>query len=165
VLVKNDTNITVGLIPCAVGGTSMDEWKPGSMLYNQAVGRAREAMKSGALAGILWHQGEADSAVGKVATYGKRFSTMIGQLRSDLAAPDAPVVLGELGRFREVSLGFNESLPKAVALVPNCALATAENLTDKGDKLHFDTKSLHLFGQRYAAAFLELEAKEKRLSK
>lgn len=161
VLVKKDTNITVGLIPCAMGGSSLDEWKPGSKLYTQAVERAREAMKSGELAGILWHQGEADSAPDKVATYGERFSAMIGQLRADLGASATPVVVGELGRFREANHAFNEALPKVVSRVPNCALATAENLTDKGDKLHFNTQSLHLFGQRYTAVFLALEAKKK----
>ena len=162
VLVKKDTNITVGLIPCAMGGSSLDEWKPGSKLYTQAVERAREAMKSGDLAGILWHQGEADCAPDKLASYGERFATMIGQLRKELSAPTVPVIVGELGRFREPSRPFNDALPTVVSRVPNCALATAENLTDKGDKLHFDTESLHLFGQRYAAVFLALEAKKKR---
>lgn len=161
VLVKKDTNITVGLIPCAMGGSSLDEWKPGSKLYTQAIERAREAVKSGALAGILWHQGEADSAPDKLASYGERFAAMISQLRKELSAPTVPVIVGELGRFREASRPFNDALPTVVSRVPNCALATAENLTDKGDKLHFNTQSLHLFGQRYAAVFLALEAKKK----
>src|SRR5580698_2372613 len=100
VLVRSDPKVVVGLIPCAVGGTSLDEWRPGGALYANAVLRAREAMKSGTLAGILWHQGEADIAHDKVATYGDRFESMIGHLRADLGAEKVPLVIGEIGHFR-----------------------------------------------------------------
>jgi hypothetical protein len=42
--------------------------------------------------------------------------------------------------------------------VPLCAEVTAEDLTDRGDHLHFNTPSLHIFGARYAAAYLKLKA-------
>jgi carbohydrate esterase-like sialic acid-specific acetylesterase len=158
VLVKSDPKISVGLIPCAVGGTSLDEWKAGGKLYKNAIERAREAMKKGALAGILWHQGEADSAHDKVATYADRFAAMIGQLRKDLGAENVPVIVGELGRFRPASAEFNAALPEVARRVPRCALVTSENLTDRGDHLHFDSSSLRVFGERYAAAFLKLNS-------
>ena len=156
VLVKSDPKIVVGLIPCAVGGTSLDEWKVGGKLYTDAVSRAREAMKKGTLAGILWHQGEADSSHAKVVTYADRFAAMIAQLRKDLQAENVPVVVGELGRFRPASTEFNAMLPEVARRVPHCALVTAEDLTDKGDHLHFDSKSLRVFGQRYAVAWMGL---------
>jgi hypothetical protein len=43
--------------------------------------------------------------------------------------------------------------------VPLCSYVTSENLKDRGDGLHFDTPSLHLLGQRYAAAYTALAAK------
>ena len=153
-----DPKAVIGLIPCAMGGTSLDEWKTGGVLYSNAVARAREAMKSGTLAGILWHQGEADCSHGKVITYGDRFATMIGQLRKDLQAENVPVVMGELGRFRAASREFNAALPDISKHVPLCAYVTAEDLKDKGDQTHFNTPSLRIFGQRYAAAFLKLKA-------
>lgn len=155
-LVAGNTNLTVGLIPCAVGGTSLDQWKAGGTLYSDAVARTWAAMQHGQLAGILWHQGEADSDHAKVATYSERFATMIRQLRQDLQAENVPVIMGELGRFRKASKEFNEALPEISKQVPNCAWVSAENLTDRGDKLHFDAKSQRVFGQRYAAAFLKL---------
>ena len=156
VLAKADSKLKIGLIPCAVGGTSLDEWKVGGKLYTDALERARDALKSGRLAGILWHQGEADSAHEKVQTYAARFAAMIAQLRQDLSAVDVPVIIGELGRFRAASTEFNTNLPEVARQVPRCAFATAEDLTDKGDKLHFDAASQRLFGQRYAAAFQKL---------
>jgi hypothetical protein len=110
-LVKSDPGIVVGLIPCAVGGTSLDQWKPGGELYVGAVARAREAMKRGKLAGILWHQGEADNTHDKVVTYADRFASMIARLRADLGAENVPLVIGELGRFRAENAEFNTIVP------------------------------------------------------
>lgn len=124
--------MTIGLIPCAMGGTSLDQWKPGGTLYTNAIARTRAAMKSGRLAGILWHQGEGDSSHEKVATYPKRFAAMIAQLRKDLGAENVPVIIGELGRFRDASKEFNDNLPAVASAVPGCALVTAEDLKDKG---------------------------------
>ena len=159
-LAKADPAITIGLIPCAFGGTSLDQWNPKGQLYKDALTRTREAMKKGKLAGILWHQGESDINVRKVnppAPYAVRFAAMIAQLRQDLDAPDVPVVVGELGRYRPTFEAFNATLPAMVQQVPNCALATSEDLTDRGDNLHFNSASLRIFGQRYAAAFLKLQ--------
>lgn len=159
VLAKENPTMNIGLIPCAVGGTGLDQWKPGGKLYSNAIERAHEAIKHGKLAGILWHQGEADSAPEKVATYAERFSAMVAQLRKDLNAQDVPLVLGELGRFRAASAAFNANLPAVVQGVPHAALVTSEDLKDRGDQLHFDAPSQRTLGARYAAAFLKLTAK------
>ena len=64
-------NGKIGLIPCAVGGSPLSTWKPGGYHestdthpYDDAIRRARIAMKSGQLKGVLWHQGESDSKAG-----------------------------------------------------------------------------------------------------
>ena len=79
-LTERDPNIEIGLVPAAVGGTSLDEWAPGGKLYTDAVMRAQAALKRGTLGGILWHQGEADSPPAKAATYARRFQHLIEQL-------------------------------------------------------------------------------------
>jgi hypothetical protein len=157
-LVAADPRIVVGLIPCAVGGTSLDQWKPGGALYGSAVSRTREAMRRGTLAGILWHQGESDNAHDKVITYGDRFAAMIAQLRRDLGAEGVPLVVGELGRFRAANAEFNAALPAVVSRVPLCACVSSEGLTSRSDRLHFDTPALYILGRRYAAAYASLEA-------
>ena len=84
VAAKSPTTL-VGLIPCAMGGSKLDEleagWNPLQQCRGPGPGRR---MKNGTLAGILWHQGESDSAHDQVVTYAERFATMIGQLRKDL---------------------------------------------------------------------------------
>lgn len=160
-LVQANPEITVGLIPCAVGGTGIDEWKPGGELYTKAIERTRAAMKNGKLVAILWHQGESNMN-GNRSTYAERFAAMIKQMRDDLQAQDVPVVVGELGHFLDNPNAAElrvviSNLPNQV---PLCGFASAEGLTDKGDQLHFDAVSLRLFGRRYAAALQELKARK-----
>lgn len=156
---------SIGLIPAAFGGSALEEWKPGSTHYTEAVRRTRAALRSGRLRGILWHQGEADSKNETLArSYAQRFDAFIRQLRADLDAPDVPVVVGELGRFyrnrpnegAKFADAINAQLMQIPDLVRQSAFVSSEGLTDKGDATHFDTRSLHEFGARYAAAFLRL---------
>ncbi len=95
-----DTNVVIGLIPCAVGGTPLSRWMKSGDLYTQAVHRAGLAMKDGTLKGILWHQGENDALTRQTAdSYGARLAEMIDALRKDLGAGQTPFVAGELGGF------------------------------------------------------------------
>lgn len=149
----------IGLVPCAFGGTSLDQWKPGSALYTNAVARMRIALTNGQLKGILWHQGEADSSAAKVATYPARFAAMVAQLRQDLGAADAPVMVGELGHFRTNNATFNAMIPQAAASVPRCAAVSAEGLKDGGDGTHFDADALRVFGKRYYEAYEKIAGK------
>lgn len=153
VIAEESPEVAVGLIPAAFGGTSLDEWKPGGPLYNNALDRAKEAMAQGRLAGILWHQGESDAAPELAATYPERFAAMIAQLRKDLGAEEVPVVVGEIGRFVVGGEAINAALARVPDRVPRCALVSTEGLTDQGDQLHFDTASFRELGRRYAKAW------------
>ncbi|HWA85766.1 MAG TPA: sialate O-acetylesterase [Opitutus sp.] len=156
VIADEHPGAVVGLIPAAFGGTSLDEWKAGGKLYSDAIARAKEAMKSGRLAGILWHQGENDATDHTAGTYADRFAVMIAQLRKDLGAAEVPVVVGELGHFFAHGDEINAVLPEVARRVPHCALVSSEGLTDKGDRTHFNTPSYHELGRRYARAWDEL---------
>jgi hypothetical protein len=154
-ILKADPQATIGLIPCAVGGTSLDQWKVGGALYNTAVARTRESMKNGVLAGILWHQGESDA--GKpalVATYIDRLDLMIGQLRKDLEAEKVPVVIGELIHGHNNNDAINAELAKAPKKIPFSCLVSSEGLGNKA--LHFESADLRTFGNRYAGEYLKL---------
>jgi hypothetical protein len=164
VLADANPSATIGLIPAAVGGTSLDEWKPDGKLYNDAVRRARAAMKSGRLRGILWHQGEGDCTAELAPTYRDRFASFIARLRADLDAADVPVVVGELGEYlmkpgdRHVyARAVNEQLALIPLKVPHSGFVSSAGLQPKEDGVHFDTPSAREFGRRYALAFLALD--------
>lgn len=159
--------VTVGLIPCAVGGTPLERWMKGGDLYGQALARAKEAMKNGALKGILWHQGEADAgAEGTARSYAARLTQMVRDLRADLGVGDIPFVAGKLGMFLAPTTkegtpslwpAVNEQLATVPATIPNSAIVDSTGLVHKGDTVHFDTASLREFGKRYAAAMKKLQ--------
>jgi len=165
VLAEAAPNAKIGLIPAAMGGSALDEWKPGGKLYTDAVRRAKAGMKNGRLRGILWHQGEADSNKLELArSYQERWLAVMKALRAELG--DVPIVVGELGQFvygREkneypMARLINEQLAMLAVNGSRVAFVSSGGLKDKGDVLHFDSASLREFGRRYAHAFMMLEA-------
>jgi hypothetical protein len=160
--------ITVGLIPCAVGGSPIDTWKPGvfyaatkSHPWDDAIRRAQLALKSGTLVGILWHQGESDSNDKLAPGYEAKLHDLIARMRKELDAPDAPFIVGQMGKFAESPWNdakvqvdkAHQDLPKKVK---RTAFANADGLKHRGDKVHFDSPSYREFGKRYFAAFQSL---------
>jgi len=66
VLAAQDKAAAIGLVPCAVGGSSIKLWQKGAKLYEDALRRAKLALQTTApvkarLRGILWLQGEANA--------------------------------------------------------------------------------------------------------
>lgn len=157
---ESDPKVTVGLIPCAVGGTRLDQWSRGGKLNNAALARAQAGQQAGKLKGALWHQGESDSTDKLAPTYGARLAQFIDDLRRDLNQPELPFVVGELGHFRRDAHPqtdeINRQLHALAAASQHITVATAEGLSDQGDKTHFDAASLKAFGRRYAEAMQKL---------
>ena len=46
-------NVDVGLICCADGGTTLDQWQEGGLLYDNAVSQARLAQRTSTIVGVL----------------------------------------------------------------------------------------------------------------
>jgi len=171
-LAAREPGMTIGLVPCAFGGTSLLEWDPSSKdlrfyppdnLYNNAIRRAKLAMQSGTLAGILWHQGESDSTSHNPPLYANKLAKLVASFRSDLNAPNVPFIAGEIGYFNYTktpgSQIVNQQIDSIAGLIPNSGVASADGLTDRGDHLHFNNASQKELAQRYVDAFLKLQAK------
>jgi hypothetical protein len=163
-MADNQPKIRIGLIPCAVGGTSIRVWAPGqedkstrTHPYDDMLERAKVAMRAGVLKGVLWHQGEADL---KNPGYGRRLSELIERLRKDLSAPGLPFIASELtpldpGRADTVA-AFN-TVVRGLKIA-NYACVSGGGLDHKGDKLHYNAASARVLGQRYADAMTALQA-------
>ncbi len=163
-----ETGRRVGLIPCADGGTSLNLWQPGEILFENAVNNTRFAMRSAVLKGVLWHQGEADVTHPElVETYGERFLYMIDGLFGALGIDPVPVVIGELGAYllKRKNFGLTPELNRVFHALaeknPLIGVASAEGLTCREDILHFDSPSLRVFGERYYETFCVLTEKMK----
>jgi hypothetical protein len=164
-MAASDPGATIGLVPCAFGGTPLKRWERTGDLYSNPVQRARLAMREGTLKGIIWHQGESDSDTATNAnSYSDRLSRMIQDIRADLGTPDLPFVVGQIGEFlydrgpehSPYARVVNSALAVLPEKVPATACAPSKGLKDKGDVLHFDAASQREFGRRYAAEMLRL---------
>ena len=157
---------SVGLIPCADGGTALKEWMPGTQLYKNAVAQGRLASDISEISGILWHQGENDSRSEEdVQNYRPKFLTMITALKKDLSLrDDIPILIGGLGdfvaSFDNGSLKYSERINGVLKALcdelPFARFVSAEGLVCKYDGIHFDSKSYREFGKRYFSALCEL---------
>lgn len=156
----------IGLIPCAEGGSSLDDWAVDKNLFKNAVIQAGFAMQDSELIGILWHQGESDSYGGGYQTYYKKLQVIIESLRKELNAFEVPLIIGGLGDFLGKN-GFglncteyelvNGQLLKFAREQENSCFVTAEGLTPNPDGIHMDAVSQRRFGVRYYEAFVKRE--------
>lgn len=156
----------VGLIPVAIGGTPIAAWLPGGKdpwsdahPYNDAIILAREAMKSGRIVAILWHQGESDTNI-CTENYKDKLKTIIANFRKDLELKDVPFILGGLGSFLDPEWHaerYDQFIREVAQETELCGFASADGLTDRGDQLHFDTPSQYELGRRYWQEYCRLK--------
>ncbi len=155
---QRETGAEVGLIPCADGGSSMDQWHEGEILFDHACYMAELASRTSEIKGILWHQGEADCSPALYSTYEKRLTAMIEAMRKRLGMPEVPFLVGGLGDFlKDCPLSdqlanyvhVNEAMQAVASKVNKVGFVSAEGLGANGDNLHFNSKALREFGLRY----------------
>jgi hypothetical protein len=142
----------IGLVVNAKGGSSIYEWDKGDRFYDEAIRRAKIALQSGKLKGILWHQGETDE---NDSDYLTKITQLITNLRNDLDAANIPFIAGQINTSKDNL--FNQlilDLPNSVA---HTAVASNQGLRTM-DQLHFDHDSTLLLGQRYAEQMQRLQA-------
>ena len=146
--------------------------------YSMIVDRVKKTLencKDCELKGILWHQGENQSA--NPNKYPKLFAQVIESHRQAYGIPDLPVVMGELGYWKDGYRFMNDNIfTKIQDSLKQVAVVSAKGLTnfkrctktassDAKDGFHFDCESQREFGRRFAEKVKEFvynDAKVKR---
>ena len=161
-LASKEYGCDIGIIPCADGGTCLDQWMPGTSIYDNAVFQAKLAMRSSTLAGVLWHQGEADCAPERYPLYEEKCSRIFETMRQELNIEHLPFLIGGLGDFLarcpyephvENYAHVNRALLDMAEKRDYIHFVSAEGLTSNPDLLHFNAASLRTFGERYFRVF------------
>ena len=159
---STNENEQIGLIPCAEGGSSIDEWNSEGPLFRHAVSEARFAMETSELIAILWHQGESDSYSGRYKNYYQKLNGLVHSFRKELGVPEIPFIIGGLGDylgksgFGKSSVEFdliNRELHKYAENNRNCYFVTGKGLTPNPDGIHINAESQRRFGIRYFEAY------------
>ncbi|MEN6603051.1 MAG: sialate O-acetylesterase [Bryobacteraceae bacterium] len=152
------TGVPVGLVPCAHGGTSMDQWSPalkdqgGDSLYGGMLRRFQAV--GGKVTGILWYQGESDSSPKASPLFQDKFEKLVAAIRADFKQPDLPFYYVQIGRFvnKGGEAGWNlvqEAQRKAESRIARSGMVAAIDM-DLDDLIHVGTPDLKLLGQRMA---------------
>ncbi|XP_010556429.1 PREDICTED: probable carbohydrate esterase At4g34215 [Tarenaya hassleriana] len=149
----------VGLVPCAIGGTSISQWQKGESLYEETVRRAAMATATangGSYKAVLWYQGESDTVDPEESElYKQRLIKFFTDLRSDLRDPNLPIIQvalasGEgpyLEAVREAQLETD---------LKNVHCVDAKGLRLEPDGLHLTTSAQVRLGGMMADAFLAI---------
>lgn len=159
---KANKNKQIGLIPCAEGGSSIDEWNIEGTLFRHAINEAKFAMENSELIAILWHQGESDSHKGQYKNYYEKLHEIVNSFRKELGALKVPFILGGLGDYLGKSAFglscaeyefINQELLRYAENNDNCYFVTGEKLYSNPDGIHINAESQRRFGIRYFEAY------------
>ncbi|MET0461608.1 MAG: sialate O-acetylesterase [Chitinophagaceae bacterium] len=163
-LLKKDSSIVIGLIPCAAGGSSIDNWlydkyweQTQSFPWNQALIRTKLALTKGVLKGIIWHQGEADAGGDKLKAYPEKLVLLVEKFRKVFRLSSLPFIAGELPAFNKAAPAYNAMLHDVAKQIKFFAVVPGDGLTANPDGIHIDAGSQRMFGKRYAAEWLLLQ--------
>ncbi|KAK4390513.1 putative carbohydrate esterase [Sesamum angolense] len=150
----------IGLVPCAIGGTNISEWRRGSRLYNQLLTRAQAALHGGGglIRAILWYQGESDTVSHEDAKlYKRRLVKFFTDVRSDLLSPVLPVIQVALASGEGPYVDVVRKAQLEIDL-PNVKCVDAKGLQLQPDGLHLSTAAQVTVGRMMADAFLQIMA-------
>ncbi|KAL3617563.1 hypothetical protein CASFOL_037884 [Castilleja foliolosa] len=167
-VLQRDNNIgVIGLVPCAVGGTSISQWLPGNDLYVKMLSRTQAALNNGGgeIKALLWYQGENHDMVHEDTAneYKSNLEKLLTQIRSDLKLPNLPVIEVALaskgkegtelfGPYFDVVRSAQLEMPN---LLPNVKCVDALGFpVDNYDKLHLTVQAEVKLGKMLADAFL-----------
>lgn len=148
----------IGLIPCAEGGSSIDEWLPGTSLFRHAVSEAKFALENSELEAILFHQGENDALNDLYQTYEDKLDQVLSGIRKELNAENVPIVVGGLPDFLGKSgYGIHAIQHDKITSIlrnyaenhPNMFFTEACGLDPNEDGIHINAPSQRRFGLRY----------------
>lgn len=163
-LLHEKMGVPIGLIPCAHGGTSMDQWSPeysdhgGHGLFHMLIHRIKQS--GGFINGLFWYQGCSDTDAINAPLYGQKMLRFIQSIREQ-TSEHLPIVMVQIARMcsHETDSTYwnlvqNEQL-KLSQSVSQLALVASIDL-EMDDFIHISGRSQNQLGKRAAHAMLHL---------
>lgn len=167
-LAADSPEMIIGLVPTAVGGSSIDAWVPGGLHeqtgtypWDVAADAIAVAAAAGKLEAVLWHQGESDANDESAAEYRAKLARLIQRFRCEANDATLLFLIGQLGMFDEWSPAkrrINEAHESIAEYVANTGFVPSDGLTHIGDRTHFDATSARELGRRFADTYLQIRS-------
>jgi hypothetical protein len=157
-------SIEIILVPCAVGGSSINQWLGDSLhrdvkLYSNFKERVTYAKSIGTIKGVLWHQGESDAHSNKLSNYQNQLEKLVKKFRIDIDNDKLPILVGELGDYAEPEernknwKALNNILHNMAENDKRLAVISSKGLLSNPDKVHFNSEAQRELGKRFAKQF------------
>ncbi|MBO5722235.1 MAG: sialate O-acetylesterase, partial [Lentisphaeria bacterium] len=164
------TGVPQGLIACAHGGTSLEQWAPskkhlkGNSLYGALYERLQYL--GGRVAGVLWYQGcNSTNTSGKAAAFARDTRKVFNALRKDCNDPELPIVFAQLASY--ISAPDCQRPSENWLKVRNDQYVMAQKLANTAcvptidlplaDTIHISADAADTLGKRMAEAMLYLK--------
>ena len=157
--VLKGTGRPIGLIPCALGGSTIAQWDPAgkihgdSTLYGAMLNRCRSAGLQH-IKGMVWYQGESEAFTALAATYESKMLALIDSFRRDVGKPDLPFLIVQIGRVNITDTVMDRNWEairniqlKVISERPNVYLTTAIDL-ELDDCIHISSMGNQRLGAR-----------------
>ncbi|KAI5072289.1 hypothetical protein GOP47_0012395 [Adiantum capillus-veneris] len=151
---------SIGLVPCAIGGTQIKEWEKGSKLYEQMIHRAKYAIaNSGTIKALLWYQGESDTCSSiNVKEFPQRLKSLFMNIRRDLQNDELPIIqVGITAKHHPHPEWLEEVRCAQMAVnLPGVYYVDANGLALLEDNIHLTMHSQVQLGKWLADCYLNL---------
>ncbi len=161
------SQITIGLVPVSVSGIAIEFYQKSAPLgrnntdfptqfnsgYAWLLDMAKKAQEVGVIKGIIFHQGETNTANQE---WKFKVKEIVTDLRADLGIGDVPFLAGELlyADYGSCCHWHNPEVNKLPGLINNSFVISAMGLAGT-DEAHFTSASYRELGKRYATVMLE----------
>lgn len=147
----------IRILQCAVGGTYINQWTPGSHLYDVCL---NWLPKGTIIDGIFFLQGESDADTSALVTsnWAEVFMNTMRQARRDLGNNNIPIVYGQIGTCQDNAhpLWDHVKAEQASVYLSNAAMIKTDDLaTAEGD--HHPPEVYPIIGDRFVGAYMELQ--------
>ncbi len=161
-LEKIPANVTVLILPTAIGGSAIRQWLGDSSyrgvnLLTNFREKVAIGKQYGKIKGILWHQGESDANKERIPVYKDRLTELFASFRNIIGDEKLPVFIGELGAYSKNTnewLQINKIIHAYAAEDKLATVIRTDDLSHVGDTVHFNSAGQRMIGERFAHAYL-----------
>lgn len=161
-LAKIPANVTILLLPTAIGGSAIRQWLGDSSyrgvnLLTNFREKVAIGKQFGKIKGVLWHQGESDANDTRIPVYKENLRKLFTLFRGMADDEELPVFVGELGVYSNNKtnwLQINEVIHDYVLQDKNASFIRTDDLSHVGDTVHFNSTGQRMMGERFAQAYL-----------
>ena len=97
---RRNNGVPQGVIPCGVGGSNLDQWKPNTTDNLYAAMKRRFHECGANVRGVFWYQGESQAHMSGVVNFVSDMQNLVESIRKDFRNVELPFVQVQINCYR-----------------------------------------------------------------